>query len=183
MKMKTRKLLSIVMAVMMLFGCFSASAAALKLPVELGENVATEFYGISKLASVTFAVAPEFTEVLPEAEITVHYSAEKEENFFDAFDREPVGTVGVGDIYLADGVLHVNLAGLNLSAEGYYYITVGGGSLGYVGEYDVEYINGSYTAEDYEHRFESLDIGEKISCFFDYILNIIMNLISNGKTY
>ena len=61
-KMKTKKLLSVLMAVMMLFGCLSVSASALEinLPDELGAGVA-KFRGLSEIASVEIPVAAEYT--------------------------------------------------------------------------------------------------------------------------
>ncbi|MBE6776173.1 MAG: hypothetical protein E7543_08305 [Ruminococcaceae bacterium] len=177
--MKTRKLLSVLMAVMMLFGCLSVSASALEinLPAELGEGV-VKFRGLATVSSAEIPVAAEYTELAADAVFTVYYSAEKEENILDVLAREEKGTIGSGDAYLKDGVLHLNLKGLGLEAEGYYYITVGGGALKYEGRY-----NATTTTEGVLYQFESLAIGDKLASIFDFIAGIIINLIGNGKTY
>lgn len=184
--MKTKKLLSVLMAVMMLFGCLSVSASALEInipdiPDELGAGVA-KFRGLSTISSVEIPVAAEYTELTEEAKFTVYYSAEKEENIFDVLERESVGLLGIGDAYLADGVLHLNLKGLGLADEGYYYITIGGGSLKYVKD-DITYINGTATTEGVQYQFDSLEIVDKLGAIFDFIAGIITNLISNGNIY
>ncbi len=179
MKMKTKKLLSVLMAIMMLFGCMSISASAFEitLPAELGQGVA-KFRGIGSISSVEIPVAAEYTEIAAEATFTVYYSAEKEENILDAFNREEVGVLGVSDAYLKDGVLHLDLKGLGLDAEGYYYITVGGGSLVYDGYYNV-----TATTEGVLYQFASLGAADKIVLIFDFIAGLLTNLISNGKIY
>ncbi len=177
--MKTKKLLSVLMAVMMLFGCLSASASAfeINLPAELGEGVA-KFRGLGEISSVEIPVAADYTEVAADARFTVYYSAEKEENIFDALDRKEVGTIGSGDAYLKEGVLHLNLKGLGLADEGYYYITIGGGSLVYEGHYNV-----TTTTTGVLYQFASLGIVDKLGVIFDFIAGIITNLISNGNIY
>ena len=177
--MKTKKLLSVLMAVMMLFGCLSVSASALEinLPDELGAGV-VKFRGLSEIASAEIPVAAEYTEVAADAKFTVYYSAEQEENILDVFAREEVGTIGAGDAYLKDGVLHLNLKGLGLAEEGYYYITVGGGSLKYEGYYNV-----TSTTAGVQYQFESLEIVDKLGVIFDFIAGIITNFISSGKIY
>ncbi len=175
--MKTKKLLSVLMAVMMLFGCLSVSASALDLPAELGVGVAN-FRGLATISSVEIPVGAEYTELAADAVFTVYYSAEKEENILDAFARKEVGTVGSGDAYLKDGVVHLNLKGLGFSDEGYYYITVGGGSLKYEGRYNV-----TTTTEGVLYQFDSLEIGDKLAAIFDFIFGIVTNIFTNGKAY
>ncbi len=180
--MKTRKLLSIVMAVMMLFGCLSVSASALELPAEIEVGVA-KFRGLAEISSAEIPVVSEaYTGLAADAEFTVYYSVEKEENIFDVLDRKEVATLGVGDAYFADGVIHLNLKGKGLSEEGYYYITIGSGALEYKDEYTDRY-NVATTTEGVQYQFESLSIGDKIATIFDFIFGMITNLISNGKTY
>ncbi|MBR6567702.1 MAG: hypothetical protein IKK60_03520 [Clostridia bacterium] len=177
--MKTKKLLSVLMAVIMLFGCISVSASALEInfPDELGAGVA-KFRGLSEISSVEIPVAAEYTELAADAVFTIYYSAEKEENILDVLGRKEVGTIGSGDAYLKNGVLHLNLKGLGLADEGYYYVTVGGGALKYEGYYNV-----TTTTEGVQYQFESLEIVDKLGVIFDFIAGIITNLISNGKTY
>ncbi len=175
--MKTKKLLSVLMAVMMLFGCLGVSASALDLPAELGIGVAN-FRGLATVSSVEIPVGASYTELAADAKFTVYYSAEKEENILDSFSRKDVGTIGSGDAYLKDGVLHLNLKGLGLADEGYYYITVGGGSLKYEGRYNV-----TTTTEGVLYQFDSLEIGDKLATIFDFIFGIVANLFTNGKTY
>ncbi len=177
--MKTKKLLSVLLAVMMLFGCLCVSASALEihLPDELGAGV-PKFRGLATVSSAEIPVAAEYTELAADAVFTVYYSAEKEENILDVLNRKEVGTVGSGDAYLKDGVVHLNLKGLGLSDEGYYYITVGGGSLKYEGYYNV-----TATTEAVLYQFASLEIGDKLACIFDFIAGIITNLFSSGKVY
>ncbi len=180
--MKTKKLLSVLMAVMMLFGCLSVSASALEInlpdiPDELGAGVA-KFRGLSTISSVEIPVAAEYTELATDAVFTVYYSAEKEENILDILGRKEVGTLGSGDAYLKNGVLHLNLKGLGLTDEGFYYVTVDGGSLKYDGHYNL-----TATTEGVQYQFESLEIVDKLGVIFDFIAGIITNLISNGKTY
>ena len=179
--MKTRKLLSVLLAVMMLFSCIGINAYAFDWPAELGQGVA-KFRGLGTVSSVEIPVGADYAELAQEAKFTVYYSAEKEENILDILDREEVGLLGVGDAYLADGVLHINLKGLDLSAEGYYYITVGGGSLRYEKD-GVSYANATATTEGVLYQFASLGIGDKLAGIFDFIAGIITNLISNGNTY
>lgn len=179
--MKTKKLLSVLMAVMMLFGCLGLNAFAFDWPAELGQGVAN-FRGLATVSSVEIPVGADYTELANEAKFTVYYSAEKEENILDILDREEVGLLGVGDAYLADGVLHLNLKGLDLSAEGYYYITVGGGSLRYEKD-GVSYANSTATTEGVLYQFNSLEIADKISAIFDFIFGLVTNLFANGKTY
>ncbi len=179
--MKTKKILSVMMAIMMLFGCLGLNASAFDWPTDLGEGVA-DFRGLATVSSVEIPVAAEYTELASDAVFTVYYSAEKEENIFDALNREEVGTIGSGDAYLKDGVLHLNLKGIGLSKEGYYYITVGGGALKYEKD-GVAYANSTATTEGVLYQFNSLEIGDKLAAIFDFIIGIITNLISNGKTY
>ncbi len=177
--MKTKKLLSVLMAVVMLFGCLSASASALEInfPAELGEGV-VKFRGLAELASAEIPVAAEYTEVDADAKFTVYYSAEKEEDIFDALNRKEVGILGSGDAYLKDGILHLNLKGLGLGDEGFYYITIGGGSLIYDGYYNI-----TTTTEGVQYQYNSLGIVDKLGVIFDFIAGIITNLISNGEIY
>ena len=179
--MKTRKLLSVLMAAMMLFGCLGLNAFAFDWPAELGQGVA-DFRGLTTISSVEIPVGADYTELASEAVFTVYYSAEKEENIFDAFDRVEKATLGSGDAYLAGGVLHINLKVLNLTDEGYYYITVGGGSLRYEKD-GVSYTNATATTEGVQYQFESLEVGDKISAIFDFIFGMIGNLFANGKAY
>ncbi len=175
--MKTRKLLSVFMAIMMLFGCLSVSASALDLPAELGAGVAN-FRGIATISSAEIPVAAAYTELAADAVFTIYYSVEKEENILDVFNRKEVGTIGSGDAYLKDGVLHLNLKGLGLADEGYYYITIGGGALKYEGRYNL-----TNTTEGVLYQFKSLEIGDKIAAIFDFIFGILGNLFTNGKVY
>ena len=169
------------MAAMMLFGCLGLNAFAFDWPAELGQGVA-DFRGLTTISSVEIPVGEDYTELASEAVFTVYYSAEKEENIFDAFDRVEKATLGSGDAYLAGGVLHINLKGLNLTDEGYYYITVGGGSLRYEKD-GVSYTNATATTEGVQYQFESLEVGDKISAIFDFIFGMIGNLFANGKAY
>lgn len=174
---KTRKLLSIVMAVMMLLGCCGLSSFAIDWPAEL-EAGAVTLRGLSTVASVEIPVSAEFTEVATDAVFTVYYSAEAEEDIFDVLNREEVGTVGAGDAYLKNGVLHINLAGLDLAKEGYYYVTVGSGALT-----GVECYNIAETTDGVQYKFASLELFDKISAIFGYVLSVISNMISNGAAY
>ena len=175
--MKTKKLLSVLMAVIMLFGCMTVSASAIDWPKDL-EAGAVTVRGLSTVTSVEIPVAAEYTAVAADATFKVYYSEEKAEDAFDYLGLEEVGTVGSGDAYIADGVLHINLAGLKLSTEGYYYISVGSGAL----VYDC-YYNMAATTEGVQYQFASLDLFGKISAVFDYVLSIISNMISNGKSF
>lgn len=178
MKMKTKKLLSVLMAIMMLFGCMSISASARDWPAELGQGVA-KFRGIGSISSVEIPVAVAYTNIAAEATFTVYYSEEKVENIFDAaINCEEVGVLGVSDAYLKDGVLHLDLKGLGLDAEGYYYITVGGSSLTYDGGFNM-----TATTEGVLYQFASLGAADKIVLIFDFIAGLLTNLISNGKIY
>lgn len=180
-KMKTRKLLSVLMAVVMLFGCIGINAYAFDWPVELGQGVA-KFRGLGTVSSVEIPVGADYAELAADAKFTVYYSAEKEENLLDIFSREEVGLLGIGDAYLAEGVLHLNLKGLDLDKEGYYYITVGGGSLKYEKD-GVSYANSTATTEGVLYQYASLGIVDKLASIFDFIVGIVINLFRNGKTY
>lgn len=181
--MKTKKLLSVLMAVMMLFGCVSISASAFEIewPADLGQGV-VKFIGIGSIFSAEIPVSAEYTEMTQEAKFTVYYSAEKEESIFDALDRKEVGVLGVSNAYLKNGILHLDLKGLALEEEGYYYITVGGGSLTYVKE-GVTYSNSTATTEGVLFQFASLGAGDKVVAIFEFISNLLTNLFSNGKAY
>lgn len=181
--MKTKKILSVLMAVMMIFGCLGMSASALDWSVKLGENPLAEFIGLSKITSATVTVNYLYDEVTPEAEFTVYYSAEKEENILGVLMKcENVGSVGAGDAYLTDGLLHINLKNLGLSKEGYYYIVVGAKSLRYESD-GVGYVNLVGTTQGYQQLWESIGPFDKLGQLFDYVLGMIDNLIKNGKTY
>ncbi len=169
------------MAIMMLFGCLGVSASAIELPAEIEVGVAN-FRGLATISSVEIPVDAKYTALAADAVFTVYYSAEKEENVLDALNREEVGTIGSGDAYLAEGVVHLNLKGLGLEKEGYYYITVGAGSLEYADEYTDRY-NFAATTEGVLYQFGSLGIVDKLGVIFDFIASIVTNLISNGKTY
>lgn len=177
--MKTKKLLSVLMALMMLIGCVSISAAALEInfPASLGQGV-VKFRGVGSIFSAEIPVAAEFTEVSQEAAFTVYYSAEKEDSILDALNRKEVGVIGSGDAYVRDGVLHLDLKGLSLADEGYYYITVGGGSLRYEG-----YYNATATTEGVLYQFASLAAADKVVAIFDFIGGLFSNLFASGKMY
>lgn len=179
---KTRKLLSILLAAMLLFGCLGLNAFALELPAEITAGTAN-FRGLAEISSVEIPVDAIYTELDPTATFTVYYSAEKEEDILDAFNREEVATIGAGDAYLAENVLHINLKGAGLSAEGYYYITIGSGSLVYVDENGFDRYNVATTTAGVQYQFESLAIGGKLSAIFDFIVGMFTNLLANSKTY
>ncbi len=175
--MKTKKLLSVLMAVMMLFGCLGLNASAIDWPKELGAGTA-KFRGLAEISSVEIPVDAAFTEVASDAEFAVYYLAEEEGNALDLLNREKVGTLGVADAYVADGVLHLNLKGLALSKEGYYYISVATGALK-----GTDCQNVLATTDGVLYQFDSLGIVDKLGVIFDFIASIITNLINNGKIY
>ncbi len=173
----TKKLLSVLMAIMMIFSAVSLSASAIDWPKDLSAGAVT-FVGTSKLASAEFAIGSEYTTLEADAQFTVYFSEEKAEDIIDFIGLEEVGKVGADNAYLAEGVIHVNLSSLEIKTEGYYYINVSGGAV--TGE-DCQNI--SDTTDGVLYQFASLGLFEKISAIFNYVISIVGNLISNGKPF
>lgn len=178
---KTKKLLSVVMAVLMLFGCMGLNAFAFDWPQDLEAGTPT-FIGTSVLKSVEIPVGEKFTTITEDAEFTVYYTTEDLGDSYDiitlALKAEAVGTVHYESAYLAENVLHIDLSGLELSEEGYYHILISGGSL--TGE---DCTNVTETTAGVEYAYASLNVLGKLQAIIGYVLSMITNLLSNGAAY
>ena len=178
---KTKKLLSFVLAAVLILSCCGIGSFAINWPKELGAGAA-QFRTLSTIKSVEIPVGAEFTEITADAEFVVYYTTEDLGDNFDvlslALKAEEVGTVHAESAYLAESVLHIDLSALELSKEGYYHIYIAGGSL--TGE-DCQNTLGS--TKGVEYKFESLGLIDKLQVVFGYLLSMISNLLSYKQTY
>ena len=178
---KTKKLLSLVLAVIMVLGCCGMSTLAIEWPKDLEAGEA-QFRTLATVKSVEISVGKDFTKITDDAEFIVYYTEEDLGDNYDALTlvlkAEEVAKVHKESAYLAENVLHIDLSSLKLSKEGYYYIYIAGGSL--AGE---ECQNLIATTKGVEYKYESLSIVGKLQAVINYLLSMISNLLSYQKTF
>lgn len=174
----TKKLLSIVLAAIMILGCCGISSFAIDLPRDLAAGTVT-VRGLSTLSGIEIVVDQKFTQVADDAEFTVYYSEKPiADDIFNLLGIEKAGMVYAENAYIAGGALHIGLSSLKLSNEGYYYISIPTGALTGDGCYNLLGVT-----DGAEYQFASLGLIEKLTTVIDYIFSVITNLLSNGKPY
>ncbi len=186
---KTRKLLSLFLAVLTLMGCLAISSlAGDSVPAFLDEASYT-VRGAGKISSIEIRIDDEFT-VYNEKDcgIDIYYSAEPYEGKITAYNiyykLEKVGYAGSSKMYFKDNVLHADLSNQKLTKEGYYYFVLSSGAFSYSVDRDsIRFYNPETVFGPEHYRYASLGFGAKLSAFFDYLGSVFTNIFTNGRVY
>lgn len=185
----SRKLLSLLLAILTLMGCLGISSLAVhSVPAFLDEADYT-VRGVANISSIEISIDDEF-DVFDEknAGIDIYYSAEPYEGIITAhniyYKLEKVGYAGSSKMYFKNNVLHANLKSQKLSKEGYYYFVLSDGAVCYYTERNsVRLYNAETVFGPEHHQYASLDFGSQITAFFDYIGAVFTNIFTNGRAY
>lgn len=187
--MKTKKFLSVFLAVLMFMGCLGISVMAVHSVPAILDEASYTVRGFSNISSIEIRIDDEFN-VFDEknAGIDIYYSAEPYEGVLTAYNiyykLEKVGYAGSNKMYFKNNVIHADLKSQKLSKEGYYYFVLSDGAVCYYTERDsVRLYNAQTVFGPEHHQYASLDFGSQISAFFDYISAVFTNIFTNGKAF